>query len=65
MKPSKKKFIYFVIGKRRVKILQSFNHSYLVKYYDNGKTASVSKSVVKKLIKEYTPKHSTQYKLGL
>lgn len=64
-KPKQKVFKLFVIGKRRVKIIQRFNHSILVEYYDTKKQASVNPELIKTILKQYEVKTDTQQKLDI
>ena len=63
-----KTYVYFLVGKKKVDILQSFDHSYLVRYVKSGKEVSIAKEFVKKVTKRYIKKihpKNTQFKLDL
>ena len=50
------KYTYFVIGRKKVEILQKFDNSVLVRYVKTGIEACVNSVFIKKKTVEYQPK---------
>ena len=50
------KYTYFVIGRKKVEILQKFDNSVLVRYVKTGIEACVNPVFIKKKTVEYQPK---------